>query len=243
MAIRTADTLAELVASLNAKTQELDEADDRVREAHVAKSKLEKKLAKLQRQLVAEKAHSETAVNTALNAKLAAAPPVVPPVIVSAPSPVSAAPVVMAPPPVSSMRAGPPTTSTASSTPSRGAQHSVPASPRTQSRQPLRSVPNVFATPTAAANNGLKRQRDEPDVLAKPSVDAIMMPPPTLLDQQQQVKTGVTPSRMNVFGAGPNAKENAFPASTPSAVAAARAARLTQQRNAFALPPPGAFSN
>ena len=49
------------------RLQEVDEADDRVREAFKAKTKLEKKVAKLQRALAAASTDHETAANTAAN--------------------------------------------------------------------------------------------------------------------------------------------------------------------------------
>ena len=66
------DRLPELEASLTLKVQELDESDDRVRDMYKNNAKLEKKVAKLTRQLAA----AETAANTATNRTIAV--PVVP---------------------------------------------------------------------------------------------------------------------------------------------------------------------
>ncbi|ORX40644.1 hypothetical protein BD324DRAFT_678089 [Kockovaella imperatae] len=62
------ERITELETALTLKVQEVDEADDRVREAFKAKTKLEKKVAKLQRHLAAATtADDETAANTAAN--------------------------------------------------------------------------------------------------------------------------------------------------------------------------------
>ena len=60
------DRVDELESSLTLKTQEVDEADDRVRDQYKLNAKLQKKVDKLQRQLTA----LETADNTRANAKL-----------------------------------------------------------------------------------------------------------------------------------------------------------------------------
>ena len=57
----------ELESSLSTKVQEVDEADDRVREVYKSKAKSEKKVAKLQRQLATAATDNETAANTAAN--------------------------------------------------------------------------------------------------------------------------------------------------------------------------------
>jgi hypothetical protein len=102
----------ELEASLTLKVQEVDEADDRVKEVYKEKVKLEKKVAKLQRQLVSatSTANAETAANTAANKHI--------------PAPAA---MEMPPPPVPKM---------VTSTPKAAGLGKIPASPR----QPLRPV-------------------------------------------------------------------------------------------------------
>jgi hypothetical protein len=70
--------MAELEASLTLKTQEVDEADDRTREAFKANAKLEKKIAKLNRQL----GDKELEANTKRNKVIAIPEPTPAPVAV-----------------------------------------------------------------------------------------------------------------------------------------------------------------
>ena len=89
-----ADIPIELEASLTLKVQEVDESDDRVREMYKTNAKLEKKAAKLQRQLTAATIATETASNTAANKAASAAvmgPPQLPvPSKVPPPAPIPA---------------------------------------------------------------------------------------------------------------------------------------------------------
>lgn len=75
---RKAD-VAELEASLTLKVQEVDDADDKVREVYKEKSKLEKKVAKLQRQLATANTTPETVANTAANRSIPVTADMAPP--------------------------------------------------------------------------------------------------------------------------------------------------------------------
>lgn len=181
------------------KTQEVDEADDRTREAYKAKVKLEKKLAKLTRQLTDKSLEENTKRNRVI--------PVEPVTQVS--KPVTAAP--SAPPPALQPAA---------------VLHQRTPSASLNARTPLRPVNQLdlsaqvpLATPTS-----LKRYRDiDGDEKPLPA-DAIMLPPSAPLSStrktsSQQQRTSFTPKRNIVTGAenanttrtifgGPNASEN-----------------------------------
>jgi predicted nucleic acid-binding Zn-ribbon protein len=184
---------SELEASLTLKVQEVDEADDRVREAFKSKVKLEKKVGKLQRQLAAATAaDSETASNTAANKNLSLAalemPP--PPVPVSITAPIASAT-------IAATRATP---SGVQSTPFFTPRSAPLPSPST--RQPLRPV-NVFDPKPSPSSAGLKRQR-EGDEKQLPA-EMILLPPVNVdTATKRPVKLGFTPSRslnaLNVRG-------------------------------------------
>ncbi|WWC71952.1 uncharacterized protein I206_105911 [Kwoniella pini CBS 10737] len=120
------ERIEQLESSLTQKTEEVDEADDRTREAFKANAKLEKKLGKLQRQL--ETAQVEK--NTALN-KLATQPIIAPP-----------------PQPISQVNSAPTTKQRVVSAPS-------PANIQTQ-RTPLSSVNIFKPTPNSNPNSNLE---------------------------------------------------------------------------------------
>jgi hypothetical protein len=251
--------------------QEVDEADDRVREVYKANAKLEKKVAKLQRQLAATTTESQTALNTALNAKLSA----------SAPVPVSATAKVVAPTSGSSQTfeatrltsmAPPPVPASKlphTTTPAAHTSTTIPSSPaRTplapQPRAALRSV-NIFdqahhdttsvlaSTPGSAI--GAKRLREEPaDEKALPA-EAIVLPPAHLKASpyRKASRPAFTPSRGgNVFASIKDrdvgvSKENANATPRTQAVFGGKMSTSNTPRNAFApnplpLPPRNAFS-
>jgi hypothetical protein len=76
-------TITELEASLTLKTQEVDEADDKTRDAYKANARLEKKIAKLNRQL----GDKELEANTKRNKVIAIPDPTPPPAPAPAPVP------------------------------------------------------------------------------------------------------------------------------------------------------------
>lgn len=182
-----------------AKTQEVDEADDRTREAYKAKVKLEKKLAKLTRQLT-DKALEE---NTKRNRVIPVEP------VTQPTKPMTSAP--SAPPPALQ--------------PAAVLHQRTPTVPL-GTRTPLRPVNQLdssaqvpLATPTS-----LKRHRDiDGDEKPLPA-DAIMLPPSAPLSStrktpSQQQRTSFTPKRNIMIGAenanttrtifgGPNASED-----------------------------------
>jgi len=189
---------------LKKQNEEVDEADDRVKEAYIAKRKLERKVEKLTRQLANKEVESQTALNTALNAKLAAAPALsveassastsvpigapiaalAPPAAISTPRATSMAP--PAPRSATNVFAStksdmppPPAPNAATRTPSAQITSSPP---RPSSRPALRTV-NIFdrsqipSTPSDTAQTiGAKRMREE-QVDQKPLTEAIMQPP------------------------------------------------------------------
>lgn len=170
------------------KTQEVDEADDRTREAYKAKVKLEKKLAKLTRQM-ADKSLEE---NTKRNRVIPLEPTGVP---------VKGSTTLAVPAPVPSMSATmaplQPAPVLHSRTPS-GLSSRTPLRPVNQ-LDPTSQVP--VATPTS-----LKRHRDiEGDEKPLPA-DAIMLPPsstPLAITRKTPIqRTSFTPKRNIGVGAG-----------------------------------------
>lgn len=164
----------------------MDEADDRTREAYKAKAKLEKKIAKLNRQLVDKDLEENTKRNKVIpverplpeikreaSAALAAAPP--------APAPVPA-----------------PTT------------HQCTTSALSNSRAPLRPVikSDITTTTTPTSTSTLKRTRDA-EVDEKPLPAEAVMLPPTMTSLSATKKpiqrTSFTPKRNISAGA-----ENAY---------------------------------
>lgn len=187
-----------------AKSQEVDEADDRTREAYKAKVKLEKKLAKLTRQL-ADKALEE---NTKRN-RVIPVEPVIQDTKPPTSTPAAVPPPTLQPAPVLYHR-----------TPSTTVNARTPLRPVNQ-LDPSAQVP--IATPTS-----LKRHRDIDNDEKPLPADAIMQPPSATaplsisrLTPSQQQRTSFTPKRniligaenahattkRNIFG-GPNATEN-----------------------------------
>lgn len=183
-------TTAELEKSLLAKTEEVDEADDRTREAYKAKIKLEKKVAKLTRQMADKELEANTKRNKVIPLEPASAP---------TPIPVAEAAVPAAP-------AMPVAPNSHQRTPS--------------GRAPLRPVARVDATsqvPVAAAAatpTTLKRTRDvEADEKPLPA-EAIMLPPtaPVSLTKKPLARTSFTPKRNitagTLVGNGASANKN-----------------------------------
>ncbi|WWC64650.1 uncharacterized protein I303_107261 [Kwoniella dejecticola CBS 10117] len=187
------ERIEQLEASLTQKTEEVDEADDRTREAFKANAKLEKKLGKLQRQL--ETAQVEK--NTALN-KLATQPQPQP-TLVSQPQAQAQARaqapkqrIVSAPLPISNSTAQP----------------QPQPQPQTQSqaqsqRTPLTSV-NIFKPTTNTNSNtssaenvntdanakiGHKRHREDEPI--KPTApEAILQAPPISMMKTKSISPG-----------------------------------------------------
>lgn len=177
----SADKVVELEASLMTKTQEVDEADDRTREAYKAKAKLEKKIAKLTRQL-GEK-ESETTKN---RSKVLA--------VDSATIEVKPTPVVEATTVVNTV------TSTHQRTPSG----------LTASRAPLRPVSHHDSTTQvpAATPTSLKRHRDVEGEEKPLPAEAIMLPPSNPLQsilKKTPSRTSFTPKR-NISAGAENAR-------------------------------------
>lgn len=173
-----------------AKTQEVDEADDRTREAYKAKVKLEKKLAKLTRQLTDKALEENTKRNRVIPVE----------------------PVVQETKPLTTTPAAPPA---AALQPAPILYHRNPSA-TVNARTPLRPVNQLdpsaqvpIATPTS-----LKRHRDI-DTDEKLPADAIMQPPSasaplsiSKLTPSQQQRTSFTPKRNILIGAE-NANANA----------------------------------
>jgi hypothetical protein len=242
----------ELEASLTIKVQEVDEADDRVREIYKTNAKLEKKVAKLQRQLMATSTETQTALNTVMNAKLSSVSASSSVAAAAAQTVASAAPAVPSratvPPPVPTPKAAPaPTTSNQAAITLSPAR--APLAP--QPRSALRSV-NIFdksqqsMTVTSTPTAGAKRLREEPPDEKLPA-EAIMLPPANLKVSpfKAGTRTGFTPRSSASTAAtrreGAASKENAT-TRTQSVFA-----RTAVRNNAFApaplpLPPRNAFS-
>ena len=89
--LRVADFSEELEASLTNKVQELDESDDRVRDMYKNNAKLEKKIAKLSRQIATAETAANTAANRSISAPLASMAP--PPIPLPKTVPIPAAPI------------------------------------------------------------------------------------------------------------------------------------------------------
>ncbi|WVR07741.1 hypothetical protein IAU60_004784 [Kwoniella sp. DSM 27419] len=234
------ERIEELELSLSHKNEEVDEADDRTREAFKANAKLEKKIGKLQRQLEA----AQVAHNTALNKALAATP-------VAAPA---TAPVSSVMPPPAALPRGPSTQPAVTANATAAQQASIkprvvsaPAStgfsfatPTQSARTPLSSVNNIFAAPPSS---GQKRHREADDAEIIKPTEAIMLPPapsPVAPSPRRALgpKSHFTPQR-NAFA--PIRKMNVFAGSgmagTPGSTEKGSTVDIAKQRPAFPLPP------
>nr|XP_019003311.1 uncharacterized protein I203_04349 [Kwoniella mangroviensis CBS 8507]OCF66772.1 hypothetical protein I203_04349 [Kwoniella mangroviensis CBS 8507] len=188
------ERIEQLESSLTQKTEEVDEADDRTREAFKTNAKLEKKLGKLQRQLEAAQVEKNTALNKL--ATQAQAQPRQPAVTSSssAPTIISAAVVAPAPAPAptptQSVAAAPPTTT----------KPRVVSAPSPIQRTPLSSV-NIFQPSSNTHDSspiptsGHKRHREDDPVKPYPTVDAILQPPSMKSISPHRPKSSFTPQR------------------------------------------------
>ncbi|WRT70291.1 uncharacterized protein IL334_007289 [Kwoniella shivajii] len=228
------ERIEQLEISLTHKTEEVDEADDRTREAFKSNAKLEKKIGKLQRQLEA----SQVEKNTALN-KLASRP--IPTPTTSISRPVESQPTSVAP---SSTPAAPAATTT--TTPAFVAKPrvvSAPASTPSQ-RTPLSSV-NIFQpSPNNHVNppsTGHKRHREDDPV--KPKVEAIMQLqpiPPHSYSPRKPIKSTFTPQR-GVFAPLTNPTSQSHSQQTMNKLSifsnTNEGVDISKQKPAFPLPP------
>ncbi|WVW86097.1 hypothetical protein I302_108136 [Kwoniella bestiolae CBS 10118] len=181
------ERVEQLETSLTQKTEEVDEADDRTREAFKTNAKLEKKLGKLQRQLEAALVEKNTALN-----KLATQPqPQVVTSSSSAPVMKSAAPSQPPSAPVSTQAVKPRVASAPSTLP-----------PTQTQRTPLSSV-NIFqpspnthtsVSPARIPTSGHKRHREDDPVKPLPTVDAILQAP-TKTISPHKARSSFTPQR------------------------------------------------
>ncbi|WVO14289.1 hypothetical protein L204_101921 [Cryptococcus depauperatus] len=176
------ERIGELEAALTQKNTEVDEADDQTREAFKVNAKLEKKIGKLQRQLV----QAQVDANTVLN-KLMSSQPVAPAEthVLSAPT-TSTSQVTkpMPPPPI------------VASQPASFVNEAV-------ATRSSRSIPsNIFSPPTAPSS-GHKRHReiDEVEVNPRPA-EAIMQAPSTSMSSRKILgnRASFTPQRGNILG-------------------------------------------
>ncbi|WVR00216.1 hypothetical protein IAU59_007358 [Kwoniella sp. CBS 9459] len=161
------ERIEQLELSLSRKNEEVDEADDRTREAFKANAKLEKKIGKLQRQIESLQVEKNTAINKAMSLEASRSVPVPVTASVSAPvvsasagsegtgKPPAVASAAASAPAAASTGARPraslqPSSSTAPSSASYPFKQRVVSAPSsTPQRTPLSSV-NIFIAPPNA---------------------------------------------------------------------------------------------
>ncbi|WWC91650.1 uncharacterized protein L201_006596 [Kwoniella dendrophila CBS 6074] len=222
------ERIEQLEMSLTQKTEEVDEADDRTREAFKTNAKLEKKLGKLQRQL--ETAQVEK--NTALN-KLATQPSL--PIQSSTSAPVMNPKSLVVP-----------NTTNSTSVPSPAQiikKPRVVSAPTPTQRTPLSSV-NIFKPSTENTASllspppSLERKRHREDDPIKPiqSVDAIMQPPPTNISINHQHKSPSKPLVTHKSSFTPQRGQNTRP-SVFSNQNNNEGIDITKQKLSFPAPP------
>ncbi|WWC94764.1 hypothetical protein V866_001613 [Kwoniella sp. B9012] len=190
------ERIEQLESSLTQKTEEVDEADDRTREAFKTNAKLEKKLGKLQRQLEAAQVEKNTALN-----KLATQPqaqPRQPAVTASSSAPTIVSAAVVAPAPAPAL--APTLTQTVAAAPPTTTKPRVVSAPSPIQRTPLSSV-NIFQPssnthdPSPFPTSGHKRHREDDPVKPNPTVDAIIQPPSMKSISPHRPKSSFTPQR------------------------------------------------